>query len=59
MLLPIMNAFEFVVRNCTDANRNISIDADTDANDVNDFDFGIVDPDDVDDDVNLPHFILQ
>ena len=60
MFLPIMNAFEFVVRNCNDANnRNtITIDDDADADDVNDFD--IVDPVDVDaDDVtNLLHFIL-
>ena len=61
LLLSITNAFEFVVRNCNDANRNITIndDADADADDVNDFD--IVDDPDVDvdaDNVNLLHFIL-
>ena len=59
LLLSITNAFEFVVRNCNDANRNTIINDDADADDVNDFD--IADDPDVDvdaDNVNLLHFIL-
>ena len=60
LLLSITNAFEFVVRNCNDANRNTIINDDADADDVNDFDI-VDDPDvdvDADDGVNLLHFIL-
>ena len=57
LLLSITNAFEFVVRNCNDANNRNIIIIDADADDINDFD--IVDTDvDADDVTNLLHFIL-